>query len=88
MSDVILADIAAKLDALIARDVQSSVRWLDVEGAAAYCSLSTKSIRRLVSSGKLTPRRPVRGKILLDRQEIDAVVASATGSLRKGRGRR
>ena len=61
-------------------------RWLDVERAAVYTCLSDKSIRRLISSGKLTARRPVRGKIVLDRFQIDAYVGNCTVQPRTGRG--
>ncbi len=88
MPNPTLADIVAKLDTLIAKADQPAVRWLDVEGAAVRCSLSSKSIRRMLSAGKLSPRRPVRGKILIDVQELDAVVGGATATLRKGRGRK
>ena len=61
-------------------------RWLDVDGAAFYMSLSDSSVRRLISSGKLTPHRPVRGKIVLDRHQLDAYVSGCTVKPRTGRG--
>jgi excisionase family DNA binding protein len=60
--------------------------WLTVDGSATYASLSTKSIRRLISSGKLTAHRPVRGRVLIDRDELDSVIRSSTQQLRRGRG--
>lgn len=62
-------------------------RWLALEPAAAYSSLSVKSLRRLVSAGKLQAHRPVRGRIVLDRFELDAYIAGATATPRTGRGR-
>ena len=61
-------------------------RFLSVRRAAAYASLSEVSIRRLLDSGKLTSLRPGRGKILIDRIQLDAVVVSATAVPRMGRG--
>ncbi len=53
---VTLADVLARLDAIAARLDQHATpeaRWLSVDGAAVYASLSDDSIRRLLSSGKL-----------------------------------
>jgi hypothetical protein len=72
-----LADVLARLDTLVSRLDAPGPRWLSVEAAAAYTSTSTKSIRRLIGMGKLTPRRVLRGKVLLDRHEIDSVIGSA-----------
>jgi excisionase family DNA binding protein len=63
-------------------------RWLTIRAASEYTMLSQPSIRRLISAGKLTARRPVRGRILLDRLELDSVIAGATARPRTGRGRR
>ncbi len=62
-------------------------RYLTVANAAAYCDLSEESIRRLISSRKLTAHRPVRGRVLVDRQELDAVIRNSTTMPRNGRGR-
>jgi hypothetical protein len=62
-------------------------RWLSIERAADYCSLSPCSIRRLLAAGKLTPHRPVRGRIVIDRLQLDALVAGSTASIRVGRGK-
>lgn len=62
-------------------------RFLDLETAATYTSLSVKSLRRMISRGDLQPCRPVRGKVLLDRTELDAVILGTKGTtLRRGRG--
>ena len=61
-------------------------RWLGVKEAATYTGLSEGSIKSLLSSGKLTSHRPVRGRVLIDRIELDSVIASSTASIRKGRG--
>lgn len=63
-------------------------RWLSVKAAAEYSSLSPDSIRQLLSGGKLTAHRPVRGRIVVDRVELDSVIGSATAGIRGGRGTR
>lgn len=61
--------------------------WLSVSSASAHSSLSEDSIRGLISSGKLTAHRPLKGKILINREELDSLIRSgANRKLRKGRG--
>lgn len=81
-----LRSIEAKLDALIQRGAGLVPLTLTVEGAAAYSSLSVESIRRLLISGKLTGLRPVAGRVLIAKQELDAYLLSATSMPRKRRG--
>lgn len=87
----LLAQIVDRLDELAAMVTSVSgtpeQRWLTVEQAASYSGVSAKSIRRLLSSGQLTPYRPCRGRILIDRRQLDAVISSATSTPRRGRGR-
>jgi len=71
---------------LLERSQCAPTRWFSLKLAAEYTSLSEKSLRQLVNSGKLTARRPVRGKILIDRVELDSLIASATATPRTGRG--
>jgi len=61
-------------------------RWLGVKEAATYARLSEGSINWLLASGKLARHRPIRGRVLIDRFELDSAIASATGNIRKGRG--
>jgi excisionase family DNA binding protein len=64
-------------------------RYLGVDAAGTYSSLSAKSIRRLLSAGKLHAYRPVRGRVLIDREELDAfILSSGAQKLRIGRGHR
>ena len=65
---------------------QVSQRFMGVNDAAAYSGLSEKSIRRLVASGKITGLRPVRGRVLIDRLELDSLILSADSKPRVGRG--
>lgn len=68
-------------------EAQTWPRWLTVDIAARYSSLSVKSIRNLVSAGRLNASRAVRGRLLIERQELDAVLAAGFGQQpRKGRG--
>ena len=69
------------------QSVSITPRWLSIAGAAAYCSLSERSIHNLLASGKLQAHRPVRGRVLIDRIELDLFIASATTRLRSGRGK-
>ncbi|OHB79745.1 MAG: hypothetical protein A2W31_04445 [Planctomycetes bacterium RBG_16_64_10] len=76
------------LRGLIEQQQQQRPAWLTVAGAAGYSSLSPVSIRRLISSGTLTAHRPARGRVLVNRGELDAVIRGATSTVRRGRGHR
>lgn len=78
-----LQAICERLDALLDRTPQ---RFLSLASAAAYCDLSEDSLRRLIERGDLTPHRPVRGKILIDRQQLDALILGSAGDVRGSRG--
>ena len=89
MNDVTQEDlrrIEGKLDQLLDAAQAGPVRFLTIDAAERYSSLSERSIRRLISSGKLTAHRPVKGRVLVDRGQLDAVILSATSTPRKGRG--
>jgi hypothetical protein len=62
-------------------------RYLSVKQAAEYSSLSEDSIRGMIAGGKLKPLRPVPGRIVIDRLQLDAAIQSSTAQPRKGRGR-
>ncbi len=79
--------IAERLDLLVERShAAPQARYMSVQSAAAYTDLSPDSIRRMLERGDLTALRPVRGKILIDRQELDAVILGSTTRPRMGRG--
>jgi excisionase family DNA binding protein len=61
-------------------------RYLSVAHAAMYCDLSEDSVRSLLSSGKLTAYRPVAGRVLIDRRELEALLQSSTKRPRRARG--
>jgi excisionase family DNA binding protein len=77
----------AKLDTLLERSSVAERRFLTVANAAQYADLSEESIRRLLASGKLTGLRPLKGRVLIDRRQLDALVLSSTTKPRTGRGR-
>lgn len=87
-------EIAERLSQLLdALESKADDHWIPVKGflsikhAAEYCDLSEESIRRLCASGMLTPLRPVKGRILIDRSELDAFIRSCDQTPRTGRGR-
>lgn len=61
--------------------------FLTLKHAAEYSDLSVESLRRLCESGKLTALRPVKGRILIEREELDAYIRSCDRTPRTGRGR-
>jgi len=60
--------------------------FMSLKKAASYSDLSEKSIRRFISAGRLQAYRPARGKILVKRTELDALIEKSTKQIRKGRG--
>jgi len=83
-----LAELCEKLDRLLQNGRASHVRFLSVNGAAQYSGLSTKSIRRLIALGRITALHPVRGRVVIDRNELDSFILASGNSPRGGRGRR
>ena len=83
---VVVELLGAKLDQLLDRTAACERRFLTVANAAAYASLSPESVRRLLATGKLTALRPVRGRVVIDKRELDAVILGATKQPRGGRG--
>ncbi len=82
-----LQTIEAKLDQLLSASTAPTPQFLSIDGAAAWCSLSPRSIRNLIAAGRLTPLRPCRGKILVDRQQLESVIRAADEKPRRSRGR-
>lgn len=83
----LMITVIERLDRLLER-IESPKRFLSVSSAARYCDLSEDSIRRIIERGDLTALRPVRGRVLIDRVELDAYMLSSTRQPRNGRGRR
>jgi excisionase family DNA binding protein len=61
--------------------------YLTISHAALYADLSEDSIRSLIATGKLSGFRPVPGRVLVSRDELDAHIRSSTREPRRGRGR-
>jgi excisionase family DNA binding protein len=49
-------------------------RFLSIQQAAVYSSLSRDTIHRMLRDGRLTRLRPVPGRVLVDREQLDALV--------------
>lgn len=62
-------------------------RFLTISSAARFTDLSEESIRRLIASQKLTAHRPVRGRVLIDRLELESLIRRSVQNPRRGRGR-
>jgi excisionase family DNA binding protein len=83
-----LADaIAERLVAKVG-ELQTAQRFLTVGDAASYTGLSQDTIRALLAGRKLTPLHPVRGRIVIDRRELDTFILSSTRRPAGGRGQR
>ena len=78
--------IERKLDELVEQIGQPQQRWLSIKSAASYADLSQESIRKLLSAEKLVSHRVVRGKVLIDRTELDILIGTSTATVRVGRG--
>jgi excisionase family DNA binding protein len=50
-------------------------RYLSVAQAAQYSGLSPVTIRRLIRDGRLRGRRPGARRVLIDREDIDQLMA-------------
>ena len=89
-----LEEIGALLQQLLETQQQlvdqvplSAKGFFTLKHAAEYSGLSVESLRRLCESGKLTALRPVKGRIVVDRLELEAYIRSCTSTPRTGRGR-
>jgi excisionase family DNA binding protein len=79
--------VLERLEQLRERPEASPERYLTVDGAADYAAVSAESIRRLLAAGRLTALRPVGGRVVIDRREIDSYMQS-TADTRPARGQR
>ncbi len=52
-------------------------RYLSLADAERYTTLSNSVLRRLVREGKLRGHRPSGRRLLLDRQELDELIAAS-----------
>ena len=82
-----IEDLHQKVDRLLEETQRAHARFLGVDAAAEHASLSPESIRRLIAGGRLTALRPVRGRVVVDVRQLDALVLASTTLPRTGRGR-
>lgn len=61
-------------------------RFLSIEAAATYSGISAVSLRRLISAGKIERYTPIKGRVVVDRLELENYVRSCTVRARTGRG--
>jgi excisionase family DNA binding protein len=90
LTDTTITDRLDALEGLVRRllDQRAPSRWLTVAEAAQHSRLSEESIRRLIATRRLTPHYPRRGRILIDRVELDAHIAGSVRRPAGGRGQR
>jgi hypothetical protein len=48
--------------------------------AEEFSGVSQRTLRRLIARQELTPYRPVRGRVLVDLRELDALIRSSAGA--------
>ena len=80
--DVIEANVKAILD----RMDTPEQRFLTVGQASKFSSLSKETIRRLLGSGALTPLYPVRGRVAIDKKELESFMLASMRRPAQGRG--
>jgi excisionase family DNA binding protein len=54
-------------------------RWATAVQAASYTGLSEKTIKRMVTDGRLAGHRPVPGRLLIDLRELDELIQKSAG---------
>ena len=83
LAAIVAEKLTDRLSSIVARPIQ---RFVTIADAAIRVGVSEDSIRRLISTGKLTALRPIKGRIVLDVNQLDAHVLSSDSRPRKGRG--
>ncbi len=78
--EALLKEVRAQLDRFLSMEPEPVQRFMSVKQAAVYSGLSRDTIRGFVESGDLTALRPGggSGKIVLDREELDAFFSGST----------
>jgi hypothetical protein len=62
-------------------------RFLKLDDAERYSGVSIKTLRRMIAAGKLVPLHPVKGRVVVDRLNLDAaILETAMKRFRNGRG--
>jgi len=68
------------MSAVLATDMErlaAAERWMSYGQAAAYSTLSERTLRRLVADGELHVAR-VGGRLVIERRELDKTLRSRT----------
>ena len=60
--------------------------YLSLKNGALFCDLSEKTLRRFISAGRLKSYRPARGKVLVKKKELEALIEQSDKPIRTGRG--
>ena len=87
-----LKSLAEQVAALVAAQIAERLattgtqRFFTVQDAAEFSGLSADSIRAMLAAGKLHGLRPVPGRVLIDRRELEAVILASTSRPRTRRG--
>ena len=79
--------LAAALADRIGAAVGAAQRFFSVRQAAEFTGLSTDSIRHMLTGGRLTPLRPVAGRVVIDKKELENVILASTGRPARRRGK-
>lgn len=66
---------------------QPAHRYLTIIEAAAYIRMAEITMRRMIAEGQVTAYRPRRGKIFVDRDELDALMRASANAQPKRRRR-
>lgn len=82
-----LQNFERRIEKLLAQMMANLGRgYFSLKSAAYYSDLSQKTLRRFISEGRLKAYRPARGKVLIKKKELDALIEQSTQQLRRGRG--
>jgi excisionase family DNA binding protein len=55
-------------------------RYATLKVAEEFSGVSQRTLRRLIARQRLTSYRPVRGRVLVDLRELDALIRSTAGA--------
>ncbi len=48
--------------------------FASVKGAMEFCGLSERTIRQMLADGRLTPYRPIPGRVLISLEELEKLI--------------
>ena len=77
LSDLMVVAQTQSLRDQMASQTAPWPRWMTFEVASRYCSLSIKTLRRAVASGKVSGHRLAAGRILIDKRQLDSAISAA-----------